>query len=101
MAEYIEREAFVAHIRKEAEGLHTKMPMDLVIEGVANEAKAFPAADVAPVQHGYDTGASRYFHCSVCDYGVADVYEDGPTFVFEWQKEWSYCPNCGAKMDGE
>lgn len=50
MAEYIEKAAFIAHICQEAEGLRTKMPMDLVIAGVVNEVKSFPAADVAPVQ---------------------------------------------------
>lgn len=48
-----------------------------------------PAADVAPVRHG------RWLHrkngiayCSECE---IDTVED----------ETNYCPNCGAKMDGE
>lgn len=50
------------------------------------------------VRHGFDTKESRYFHCSVCDYGASDVYEDGPTYCYEKQKEWSYCPNCGSDL---
>ena len=48
-----------------------------------------PAADVAPVRHG------RWLHrkngiayCSECE---IDTVED----------DTNYCPNCGAKMDGE
>lgn len=94
MAEYIEREAFITYIRKEAEGLHTRIPMDLTIEAVANEAKAFPAADVSPIRHGrwikkpYLLGISRF--CSACgsNYGMPhEVY--------------NYCPNCGTLMDNE
>lgn len=92
MAEYIEREAAIDRLEK----------LFLLQAATARAIiEAIPAADVVSVQHGYDTRGSRYFHCSVCDYGVADVYEDGPTLVFEKQKEWNYCPNCGAKMDGE
>ena len=95
MAQYIERakanESLIYNTRLKG----------IDLEEAVNAICSVPAADVAPVRHGYDTRASRYFHCSVCDYGVADVYEDGPTLVFERQKEWNYCPNCGAKMDGE
>lgn len=56
------------------------------------------SADVEERKTGYDTKASRYFHCSVCDYGVSDVYEDGPVRCFDKNREWSNCPNCGARM---
>lgn len=65
-----------------------------------NEAIIF-APTVDPYKHGHDTGEDRYFHCSVCGYGVADVYEsrNSKVYVFEKQKNWKYCPHCGAKMD--
>lgn len=97
MAEYIERKAFIAYVRKEAEGLHTKMPMDLVIESVANEAKAFPAADVAPIRHGrwkrgkYTDVAPKdieFYYCSACGHRLQT-----------WRSK--YLPNCGALMDKE
>lgn len=50
------------------------------------------AADVAPVVHGrwiYDEKAQRPY-CSVCK-----GYFYGAT-----NSPMSYCPNCGAKMDG-
>ena len=47
------------------------------------------AADVAPVRHGRwilkDDGRA---HCSECDTA-------GNSYV------WHYCPNCGARMDGD
>ena len=57
------------------------------------------AADVAPVRHGrwedwwpgiglIMTGEEMLYRCSVCDAKYSTV-------------ENKYCPNCGAKMDGE
>ena len=51
-----------------------------------------PAADVAPVVHGrWDImdGYKMRRNCSVCGWDVP-----------EYGKFYSYCPNCGAKMDG-
>lgn len=67
------------------------------IEMVLEYAKNIPAADVAPVRHGRwierksfhaDGGVSA--KCSVCKNDVQ--YLGNPL---------NYCPNCGAKMDGE
>lgn len=56
----------------------------------------------------YDTHQSRIFHCAVCNYGVNDIYEGSffdhnckTTYLIEKDKEWKYCPNCGAKIDWE
>lgn len=58
-----------------------------------------PTLDVAPVKHGEwiwmgEQGDSRHM-CSVCK-GKEKV----PTIMGE-PIVWEYCPNCGAKMDGE
>ena len=53
-----------------------------------------PAADVAPVVHGmWETNSDRpdSLICSVCKCGF-DMWKHEPH---------NYCPNCGAKMDGE
>ena len=51
-----------------------------------------PAADVAPVRHGYWVKEKRdvliHWHCSACK---ECYYLDMPNA--------EYCPHCGAKMD--
>lgn len=50
-----------------------------------------PSADVAPVRHGrwvvIDAEEPRRYGCSECK-------------RLSWHME-NYCPNCGARMDGE
>lgn len=64
---------------------------------VLREVSDAPAADVAPVVHGRwvkHTKMHGFVYCSACK----DIYLDE-----EWLKDgkWGYCPNCGARMDGE
>ena len=53
-----------------------------------------PTVDAVPVRHGKwifgSTLGHSWMKCSECC-----VSQDGQTLCF------SYCPNCGAKMDGE
>lgn len=57
-------------------------------------------ADVVEVKHGYwiDKPTGRYLHmgswCSVCQ-------EKSGIGGIESNRHKPYCPNCGAKMDGE
>lgn len=57
-----------------------------------------PAADAAPVVHGYNTGRARWFECSVCGYGFNDIFllDESDDML-----EPKYCGHCGAKMDGD
>lgn len=53
-----------------------------------------PATDVAPVVHGRWIPAEypfedEYQDCSNCGYKAV------------WGFRYNYCPNCGAKMDGD
>ena len=53
-----------------------------------------PTADVTPVRHGrWETNSDRpdSLICSVCKCGF-DMWKHDPH---------NYCPNCGAKMDGD
>ena len=52
-------------------------------------------ADVAPVRHGKWVEKEKYtfgimYDCSLCENRILD---NGHS--------WNYCPNCGAKMDGD
>ena len=66
------------------------------IEMVLEYAKNIPAADVAPVRHGYwviDDNNTRECHCSECEWPA-------PRDVYEYHREQTeYCPVCGAKME--
>ena len=90
MAEYIKREALLDSICYETCGI--------AFCGATNcafmeKVCSAPVADVAPVVHGrwiYDKKAQRPY-CSVCK-----GYFYGAT-----NSPMSYCPKCGAMMDGE
>lgn len=85
MAEYIEREAAIAAIMSEPPDAHYP-------HWYADKIKAIASADVAPVKHGRwgSNGIpdSMLSACSVCGFGCG---------AYSFQ----YCPNCGAKMDGD
>ena len=89
MPEYIDRNALIEHMKKD--------PLfDLVEQyGVTDVIESFPAADVQPVMHGKWVQIKllqdgyKAKECSACKATFWDLYR------------WNYCPNCGAKMDGE
>lgn len=91
MAEYIDREAFLEHMKRTDRYFDVKFDIE-----------NFPAADAAPVRHGYWDGVdSSYwrwtpsggvsvaritYRCSRCGRGTAIKSK--------------CCPSCGARMDG-
>ena len=96
MAEYIEREALMNELSESVE--------PFTIWNVFGAIRNQPAADVAPVVHGgWDDIPNKYisvaskdgsYHgntttCSVCHEVNPNAYKT------------NYCPNCGAKMDGD
>ena len=101
MAEYIEREA-AYKVLTDYYHHSTEFQHGALLEALYR----VPAADVQPVRHG------RW----IPDYDYAEYDYDGSTLLAEprkfqdgWQgslcgqyepSETSYCPNCGAKMDG-
>jgi len=90
MAEYIERDALIEAVRQ------YQYPYGVEFL-ICNQ----PAADVAPVVHGRwvpyheaDIGWDEYgVRCSVCNFEVESL---NIGLVCQ-----HYCPNCGARMDGE
>ena len=99
MTEYIEREALETALNHRLNFLmaengeydHYTSGFDEAVTRVED----FPAADVAPVRHGRwisknPHGYEWTFVCSNCG------YVDG----YPFNDRHNYCPNCGAKMDG-
>ena len=80
MDEYIDREAFLKWARE-------FYPNDKVFASAIINA---PTADVAPVVHGRWNSMDGYKTRKICSECGWDVPEYG--------KFYSYCPNCGAKM---
>lgn len=91
MTDYIERKAFLEHMKKTNRYFDVKFDIE-----------EFPAADVAPVVHGrWDDIPNAYmsvvskdgvYHgnattCSICHEVNPNAYKT------------NYCPNCGAKCD--
>ena len=52
--------------------------------------------ELVEVKHGFNTDSDTpsLFQCSICSWGCYDTYT-GDTGTY------NFCPNCGAKMDGE
>lgn len=102
MAEYIERGALekelnrrLLYLRKE-NGYYDHYT-DGYDEAVDTVENCQPAADVAPVVHGWWVWTNdECCHCSVCRHKapVFTQYQDELTIVAT-----DYCPICGALMD--
>ena len=95
MAEYIEREATVKLLRSlgSRDYRREKGTIQEAIKMVSFPEYT-PSADVAPMVYGrWETSSDRpdSLICSVCKCGF-DMWKHDPH---------NYCPNCGAKMDGE
>lgn len=91
MAEYIEREAALEICEKEYQERLRMLDYcgDTVAWNIGNAIKAVPAADVAEVRHGRWKGEGfGDYSCSLCCEIVSG-------------NDHNYCPNCGARMDGD
>lgn len=93
MAEYIEREALdkkltAAAVNDENKNCNTWSNAIGVLYNL-------PAADVAPVVHGTWELRHGSWYCSNCGRGYKIKFGVAPAC------KHNYCPNCGAKMDGD
>ena len=97
MAEYIEREALMRRIKEihcaECDSYHGVRCRACWVDDTLDYIDSEPTADVATVRHGeweivVGSNGNEYMVCTCCR-----VSQD-LTGVF------TYCPNCGAKMDG-
>lgn len=69
-------------------------------ESIIKALKSCKTADVVEVRHGYwkwekriEPQATNRLYCSICD---NECLSKGNYYVPS-----TYCPNCGARMDGE
>ena len=81
----------IKKMHKDSDGAY---PVDFAI--VISAVSKAPTVDAVEVVHGRwepRTDVFGFVRCSAChDCNIYDDWADG--------KKWSYCPNCGAKMDG-
>lgn len=103
MAEYIKREAALAICEEEyREQLRIlNYAGDSVAWDIGHAIKELPAVDVAPVVHGRwiereDPMLDTYYTCSACN---EDFYIEQTGDPVKDLFTYTYCPNCGAKMD--
>lgn len=87
MYEYIERKAI-------RDALYDADAITMSGVKILNQ---FPVADVAPVRHGQWIDKVEYAVCTECGGRSGTQYDGVEPIPLMTQ----FCPNCGAKMDGE
>lgn len=95
MAEYIEREHLLRKFN--VDDMMNVNGTLILLNDARNVIEKQPAADVAPVVHGRWRQTSKgVVYCSncgtVCGIGA---------HIDEVTEGLNFCPNCGARMDGE
>lgn len=100
MTEYIEREAALEAIMGQPPDAHYP-------DWYAKDIKKIPAADVVEVRHGrwiWDEDAMDWglgaWVCSECQVKNDNIPANSDIHPYNWVGS-SFCPNCGAKMDGK
>ena len=93
MAEYIDKDELLSYLYNLQDEPHD----------IAIEIAQFPAADVALVRHGAwipvdVTPPCGEWRCSDCGQSRIIVWV---VCVDDMRELFLYCPNCGARMDGE
>ena len=102
MAECIEREALLAHLRKCKETSTGSGLTAAVITAIQSFVEEMPLADVAPVVHGewkfaFEFNNYNFYYCSAC--GRLDFLLKNHE-SHDMNAQCPYC-HCGAKMDGK
>ena len=69
--------------------------------GIYDGIYQIPVADIMPVRHGRWIGAYNDLTCSCCNTRWDELRAGDANDWGYWEQNPRYCPNCGAKMDGE
>ena len=85
--EFIEREVVIKAIMSEPPDAHYP-------QWYVDKIKSIPAADVAEVRHGRWEKHGSKWQCTGCKVLMSIDGTPQENLLY-------YCPNCGAKMDGE
>ena len=93
MTDYISRDELRKHLADCMTAEFFDSDMKKAVVGIDVYVENMPSADVQPVKHGeWKINSDGYYpYCSVCG-TVADQLTKHLT---------KYCPNCGARMDGD
>lgn len=92
MVRYIDAELLESKYR---EGTDPQDPYSEIAYLLPEDIESIPTADVEPVRHGrwIATNDENKKRCSECD--IIHLIAQYP------YGKANYCPNCGAKMDGD
>ena len=100
MAEYIERETLMRRIKEihcaECDSYHGVRCRACWVDDTFDYIDSEPAADVAPVVHGRWEWIGPYRYNDDGMIGTCSVCKERLRLF-----AYNYCPNCGAKMDGD
>lgn len=92
MAEYIDKQNLY-NIEKllDTDVIRKSKTASWLLDQVLHDIKESPAVDVAQVVHGKWIFNDDWweFRCTNCGKPIGNI------------KKYNFCPNCGAKMDGE
>ena len=87
----------VKELRDDAPYSNVRWYVCNVILSMLGDENQTPTIEAEPVRHGrwVSDEVDVLFHCSVCETQISTSWD------YDCDEMWNYCPNCGAKMDGD